>query len=252
MRKKSAKVLEMEEFDVLEKTAHKKTPKSSKKAGKPAKTSLSPLAEFPGIGAGGDVPVPPQAVMQNLIPSPLSGPVSPQSPLPPLSSPPAGSVPGGMPGNQGPPVVESIKMKLNFNAALAASAQNPLVAPPGQLPPPPPSKSEKKAKESKGKSKKGKAATDTVTTPLQISTAPEPTAILQGDTGLKMKLMLSPKKDTPVVTPQSALLEQLSAGLQMQSPPIGPPPPSTAEKKVIHFSSTGSDVYGLLNFLNYT
>ncbi len=227
----------MEEFDILEKHAHKKTPKSAKKGGKAAKTSLSPVAEFPGLGAGGDAPAPPQSAIQNLIPSPLSaGPGSPQSPIPPLGPPPAGTMPTGMPVAQPPPAAESIKMKLNFTAALAASAQNPLVAPPGQLPPPPPSKSEKKAKESKGKGKKGKAAAEAVTTPLQINTAPESTAVLQGESGLKMKLMLSPKKDTPVITPQSALLEQLSAGLQMQSPPIGPPPPSTAEKKVIHLS----------------
>ncbi len=184
VRKKSAKLLEMEEFEGLEKKSHAKgaSSKGTKKA--KGKMTLSPVAEVP------TAPAPGGSALHNLLNSPVAtnvvfsaAPVAavPAAPMPAISV---------LPSQVSPP--ESLKLRLNLSAM--AASQNPLVSPPGQLPPPPPSKSEKKAKAKSAK--KSKPAGDITS---QIATVgaliKNSQAKQEADHGLKLTLKIPPSKE---------------------------------------------------------
>ena len=207
VRKKSAKVLEMEEFEGLEKKAHAKISgsKSAKKQVK-AKSGLSPVVEFPGVQSHGS-----PSALQNLLNSPVAGGAATLQQLPISSIAPC-SLPSAVafsPPLTSAPVADSLKLKLNLSAM--AASQNPLVSPPGQLPPPPPSKSEKKAKAKA--SKKTKIVAD-FASPVPPSLGEDNQMKQELDTGLKLKLKIPSSAETP----KSPLREQLSQKLQPLSP----------------------------------
>ena len=207
VRKKSAKVLEMEEFEGLEKKAHAKSSgsKSAKKQVK-AKSGLSPVVEFPGVQSHGS-----PSALQNLLNSPVAGGAATLQQLPISSIAPC-SLPSAVafsPPLTSAPAADSLKLKLNLSAM--AASQNPLVSPPGQLPPPPPSKSEKKAKAKA--SKKTKIVAD-FASPVPPSLGEDNQMKQELDTGLKLKLKILSSAETP----KSPLREQLSKKLQPLSP----------------------------------
>ena len=197
----------MEEFEGLEKKSHMKTSgsKSAKKQVK-AKSSLSPVVEFPGVQSQSS-----PSALQNLLnsPVPIGTSVISQAPVPQNIP---QSIPTGVTfcPQQTVPSVESLKLKLNLSAM--AASQNPLVSPPGQLPPPPPSKSEKKAKAKVNKKNKGvsdvASALPVLTEPIQMKR--------EIDSGIKLKLKIPPS----VETPKSPFQEQLAQSFQSLSPPL--------------------------------
>ena len=207
VRKKSAKVLEMEEFEGLEKKAHAKSSgsKSAKKQVK-AKSGLSPVVEFPSVQSHGS-----PTALQNLLNSPVAGGAATLQQMPISSIVPC-SLPAAVafsPPLTSAPATDSLKLKLNLSAM--AASQNPLVSPPGQLPPPPPSKSEKKAKAKA--SKKTKIVAD-FANPVPPSLGEDNQIKQELDTGLKLKLKISSSAETP----KSPLREQLTQKLQPLSP----------------------------------
>ena len=191
----------------LEKKAHAKSSgsKSAKKQVK-AKSGLSPVVEFPGVQSHGS-----PSALQNLLNSPVAGGAATLQQLPISSIAPC-SLPSAVafsPPLTSAPVADSLKLKLNLSAM--AASQNPLVSPPGQLPPPPPSKSEKKAKAKA--SKKTKIVAD-FASPVPPPLGEDNQMKQELDTGLKLKLKIPSSAETP----KSPLREQLSKKLQPLSP----------------------------------
>ena len=194
----------MEEFEGLEKKSHTKS-SGSKSAKKPvkAKSAISPVVEFPGTQSQGS-----PSTLQNLLNSPIPASAIPQTSVPQII-PPTLQASVNFPPPPISPTTESVKLKLNFSAM--AASQNPLVSPPGQLPPPPPSKSEKKAKAKASKKVKGVAdvqVTPVLTEPIQMKQ--------EIDSGIKLKLKIPPN----VETIKSPLHEQLAQSLQPLLPPL--------------------------------
>ena len=198
----------MEEFEGLEKKTHAKSSgsKSAKKQVK-SKSGLSAVIEFPGVQSHTS-----PSALQNLLNSPVPGGAATLQQLP-ISSITPSSLPSAVsfsPPLTSAPAAESLKLKLNLSAM--AASQNPLVSPPGQLPPPPPSKSEKKAKAKA--SKKTKLVAD-FASPNPPSLGEDHQMKQELDTGIKLKLKLSSSAETPKLLPR----DQLTQKLQPLSPP---------------------------------
>lgn len=197
----------MEEFEGLEKKSHAKgsNAKTGKKQGK-TKSTVSPVAEFPGVQSQAS-----PSALQNLLNSPIPAGLHTlqQSAIPPATSPPV-PAPASFPAPPSSAVADSLKLKLNLSAMVAS--QNPLVSPPGQLPPPPPSKSEKKAKAKASKKSKG---TSDLFTPISSSEQAGSQVKPEIDVGIKLKLKIPPGSETA----KSPLQEQITQSLQQLSPP---------------------------------
>ncbi len=213
----------MEEFEGLEKKSHIKgaAVKGSKKQGK-GKATIPGVMDFPVTPPAAAAHEASASALQHL----LNSPIAPGSvgvfaqavppPVQPAPIPVTARAMLNMPSvaTGGSPPHEPLKLKLNLSAM--AASQNPLVSPPGQLPPPPPSKSEKKAKTKA--TKKTKTTTDISPQIANVEALIKSSQAKQeAETGIKLKLKLSPPS---VETPKSPLREQLAQGLQSMSPPL--------------------------------